>query len=73
VVSIPWNYRRGLLSLKTYYPQWVDYIWCSANYQQHQPDNWWQNSESKQYVMKEIANLIRFVKEGQIMDVEVDF
>jgi uncharacterized SAM-binding protein YcdF (DUF218 family) len=24
VVSIPWHYRRGLLSLKTYYPQWIN-------------------------------------------------
>jgi uncharacterized SAM-binding protein YcdF (DUF218 family) len=73
VVSIPWNYTRGLLSLKTYYPQWVNYIWCPANYQKHQSNNWWQDSESNYYVMKEITNLIQVVKEGQLMDLEVNF
>ena len=73
VVSITWNYRRGLLSLQTYYPSWISYTWCSADYQEHQLDNWWQHPESLRYVHKEIANLVKFVKEGQLMDVEVDF
>ena len=72
VVSIPWNYRRGLLSLKTYYPHWIHYSWCPANYMKHQADNWWQDSESKRYVMKEITNLVRFVREGQLIDIEVE-
>ena len=37
----------------------------------HQSDNWWQHSESKQYVIKEITNLVKFVKEGQLMDIEI--
>jgi uncharacterized SAM-binding protein YcdF (DUF218 family) len=72
VVSIPWHYKRAILSLKTYYPRWIDYTWCPANYQQHQPDNWWKNAESEDYVMKEITNLVKFVRERQLMDVEVD-
>jgi uncharacterized SAM-binding protein YcdF (DUF218 family) len=72
IVSIPWHYRRGLLSLRTYYPQWINYTWCPANYQQHQPDNWWQYPKSEQYVMEEITNIIRFVKEGQLIDIEIE-
>ena len=73
VVSIPWNYRRGLLSLRTYYPQWIDYSWCPANYKQHQSNNWWQHPESNRYVIKEITNLVKFVRERQLMDIEVEF
>ena len=72
VVSVPFHYRRGLLSLKTYYPQWINYIWCPADYKEHQPDNWWQYPESSRYVIKEITNLVKFVREGQLMDVEID-
>ena len=72
VVSIPWHYRRCLLSLRTYYPQWIDYTWCRAKYQKWQVDNWWQDSESNQYVIEEITNLVKFVKEGQLMDIEVE-
>ncbi|WP_156114265.1 ElyC/SanA/YdcF family protein [Myxosarcina sp. GI1] len=72
VVSIPWHYKRAMLTLKTYYPQWVKYIWCPANYKQHQPDNWWKYSESHSYVMKEITNLVKFVREGQLIDIEVE-
>lgn len=72
VVSIPWHYKRSFLSFKTYYPQWINYIWCPANYQEHQPDNWWQFPKSEQYVMEEITNLIQFVQEGQLIDIEIE-
>ena len=71
VISIPWNYRRAMLTLKTYYPKWIEYTWCPANYKQHQPDNWWKSPESHGYVMKEITNLIKYIREGQLMDIEV--
>ena len=72
IVSIPWHYRRCLLSLKTYYPQWIEYSWCPANYSQCQPNNWWKCPDSSNYVIKEIANLVNFVREGQLMDIEVE-
>jgi uncharacterized SAM-binding protein YcdF (DUF218 family) len=72
VVSIPWHYRRGLLSLKTYYPKWINYIWCPANYQEHQPDNWWKSPQPKQYVMAEMTNIIKLVKEEQLIDIEIE-
>lgn len=72
VVSIPWHYRRGMLTLKTYYPKWINYTWCPANYQQHQPDNWWKHPESHSSVMKEITNIIKFVREGQLIDVDLE-
>ena len=73
VVSIPWHYRRSLLSLKTYYPQWIDYTWCPANYKECQSDNWWQYPKSYEYVMREISNLVEFVREGQLMDMNIEF
>ena len=72
IVSIPWHYRRAMLTFKTYYPKWIEYTWCPANYKKHQPDNWWKSPESHGYVMKEITNLVKFVREGQLMDIEVE-
>jgi uncharacterized SAM-binding protein YcdF (DUF218 family) len=72
VVSIPWHCTRGLLYLKTYYPPWITYTWCPANYSEHQIDNWWQYQESYEYVMKEITNLVKFVQEGQLTDIEIE-
>jgi uncharacterized SAM-binding protein YcdF (DUF218 family) len=71
VVSIPWHYRRAILSLKTYYPNWIEYIWCPANYKNYQFNNWWKDSESYDYVIKEITNLITFVREKQLIDAEI--
>ena len=72
VVSIPWHYRRCFLYFKTYYPKWINYTWCPANYKDHQFDNWWKYPESNEYVMKEITNLIKFVREGQLIDIEIE-
>lgn len=72
VVSIPYHYRRVLLSLKTYYPKWIDYSWCPANYQKYQSNNWWQDRESYRRVITEVDNLIEFVKEGQLIDLEIE-
>jgi len=72
LVSIPWHYRRGMLNLKTYYPHWIKYIWCPANYKEHQKDNWWEYPRSHDCVMKEITNLIKFIQERQLVDAEVE-
>jgi uncharacterized SAM-binding protein YcdF (DUF218 family) len=72
IVSIPWHYTRGILYLKTYYPKWVNYTWCPANYKEHQFNNWWKYPESHDYVIKEITNLIKFVREGQLIDIEIE-
>jgi uncharacterized SAM-binding protein YcdF (DUF218 family) len=73
VVSIPYHYKRSILTLKTYYPKWIDYTWCPANYKNHQAYNWWKDSESYEYVTNEINNLVKFVREGQLIDVEIEF
>jgi uncharacterized SAM-binding protein YcdF (DUF218 family) len=72
VVSIPWNYRRAMLTLTTYYPKWINLTWCPADYKEHQFDNWWQYSEAHKYVMKEITNLIKYIREGQLVDIEIE-
>ena len=70
-VYAPCNERNSQLK-KTYYPQWIDYIWCPANYQEHQPNNWWQYPQSEQYVMAEITNIVRFVRERQLIDIDIE-
>jgi uncharacterized SAM-binding protein YcdF (DUF218 family) len=72
IVSIPWHYRRCLLTLKTYYPKWINYTWCPANYEKCQFNNWWKYSESYEYVIKEATNIVKFIKEGQLIDIEIE-
>lgn len=72
VISTPWNYRRAILTLATYYPKWINFTWCPADYKEHQFDNWWQYPESHEYVMKEITNLIKYIREGQLVDIEIE-
>lgn len=72
VVSIPYHYRRCLLTFKTYYPHWIDYNWYPANYKNCQPNNWWEHPEFDNYVRKEIDNLVKFVGETQLIDTDVE-
>lgn len=71
VVSIPYHYRRCLLTFKTYYPQWISYTWHPAKYENCQPNNWWKHPDFNKYVRKEINSVIKFVREGQLIDIEI--
>jgi len=71
VVSVPWHMRRCLLTLRTYAPPWFEYVWCPADYVDHQPHNWWQSAEATRYVMAEVDKLTRYVREGDLLDRDV--
>ena len=72
VVSIPYHYRRCMLTFKTYYPKWISYTWCPADYQNCQPNNWWKHPDFNNYVIKEINTVIELVRDGQLIDVEIE-
>lgn len=73
VVSVPWHYRRCMLTLKTYMPKWIEYTWCPANHKEHQPDNWWKSPETFDYVMGELNSLTTYVQEGQLIDEDISW
>ena len=71
VISIPWGMRRQLLTLRTYFPKWIKYTWCPANYEDHQSNNWWLNPEVSEYVLNEVKTVIKLTQEGQIIDEDI--
>ena len=72
VVSIPWGMRRQLLTLRTYFPKWIKYTWCPADYKDHQSNNWWLNPEVSGYVLNEAKTVIKLTQEGQIIDENIE-
>ena len=72
VVSIPYHYRRCLLTFQTYYPNWISYTWYPADYESCQPNNWWKHPDFNNYVIREINTVIELVIEGQLIDVEIE-
>ena len=72
VVSIPYHYRRCLLTFETYYPKWISYTWYPADYKSCQPNNWWKHPDFNNYVIREINTVIELIREGQLIDVEIE-
>jgi uncharacterized SAM-binding protein YcdF (DUF218 family) len=72
VVSIPWHMRRCLLTLQTYLPDWIQYSWIPAPYRDHQRNNWWTHDLARGYVIEECEALVRYTREGQLLDVDIE-
>ena len=72
MVSVPWHARRCLLTLRTYAPQWINYSWAPADLPLHHRHNWWQTSKVETRVRKEARGLVAYVREGQLIDEDVD-
>jgi uncharacterized SAM-binding protein YcdF (DUF218 family) len=71
VVSQAGHLRRCLLTLKTYMPQWIDYVICPAKFDLPNGIMWWENSKLKGMALNQIHNLVKYVREGQLIDEEI--
>lgn len=71
VVTTSYHMRRVMLNLKTYMPDWIDYSMCPVHDKTTREDNWFQNPYGRKRVEVETAKLIRYVKEGALIDVDV--
>jgi uncharacterized SAM-binding protein YcdF (DUF218 family) len=71
VVSSPGHMRRCLLILKTFLPDWYEFIWCPDNRLLGQRDNWWTDSKQKKRVFDELNKIISGVKGKYFIDEEV--
>jgi hypothetical protein len=69
---LSWTMRDNALKFKIPEDKILVFTWCPADYKEHQFDNWWQYPESHEYVMKEITNLIKYIREGQLVDIEIE-
>lgn len=71
VVSSPFHMKRCLLTLQTYMPSWIHYSYCPDDRPFGQKDTWWKDPVEEKKVLKEVPSLIRYVKEGILMDMDI--
>lgn len=73
VVTSHYHMRRMNLKLRTYMPDWIDYSLCPVNDKTTREDNWFLNPYGRQRVEAESTKLINYVKQGIILDQELEF
>lgn len=71
VVSSPFHMKRCSLTLQTYMPSWIHNTYCPDDRPFGQKDTWWKDPVEEKKVLKEVRSLIRYVKEGILMDVDI--
>ncbi len=72
VVTSHYHMRRLNLTLRTYMPDWIDYSLCPVNDKSTRRDNWFLNPYGRERVEAESAKIISYVKQGIIMDQELN-
>lgn len=68
-VSDAGHLRRCLLTLKTYMPNWIEFVMVGTG--MTLPPNWWEIKSIRDRAEKEVRSLIKYIKEGQIVDSEI--
>ncbi|MHB9146687.1 MAG: YdcF family protein [Symbiobacteriia bacterium] len=71
-VSSPSHMRRCLLTLRTYMPRWIEFAWQADDRTWARAENWWQNPQDEARIRKEARSLVAYVREGQLLDEEVE-
>lgn len=69
-VSDAGHLRRCLLSLKTYMPDWIEFVMVGTG--MTLPPNWWEIKPIRDRANKEVRSLIKYIKEGQLEDAEIN-
>ncbi|WP_027725599.1 YdcF family protein [Tuberibacillus calidus] len=72
LVSSPYHMRRCELTCRTYMPDWIQYSLCPDNRPYGQSYNWWKAEKERQRVLKEATSLVKYVREGILMDCEMN-
>lgn len=71
VVSSHYHMRRLHLTLKTYFPNWIDYTLCPANDTITTETNWYLTDAGRARVKAECEKLIRYVQLGALQDEDI--
>lgn len=64
--------RRTLLNLKTFMPEWIQYSMCPVDDNTTKANNWFENPYGRKRVEMEANKIIKYVKQGSIMDEIID-
>ncbi|MGE7919045.1 YdcF family protein [Viridibacillus sp. NPDC093762] len=72
VVTTSYHMRRTLLNLKTFMPDWIQYSMCPVDDNTTKAYNWFENPYGRNRVEMEANKIIKYVKQGSIMDEMID-
>lgn len=67
-----YHMRRCHLTFLKYAPSWIEYSFHPVLDKTTRPDNWWQYENGSKRVYKEVKGLIRYTKQGEIMDLKIE-
>jgi hypothetical protein len=72
VVTTFYHMRRLHLTLKTYMPHWIEFTLCPVNDQKTREDNWFLSVIGRKRVETESKKVINYVKQGVLIDENVN-
>ncbi|KRG12604.1 hypothetical protein ACA30_18510 [Virgibacillus soli] len=73
VVTNSYHMRRLYLTLKTYMPGWIKFTLCPTQDGVTSKDNWFQSEKGRIRVQTEVEKIIKYVKQGALVDEEYEF
>jgi uncharacterized SAM-binding protein YcdF (DUF218 family) len=73
VVTTTYHMRRLHLTLKTYMPKWIKFTLCPVNDQTTRKNNWFLSEKGRKRVQTESLKIINYVKQGALVDENIDF
>ena len=71
-VSTLYHMRRCELMLKTYLPAWIGVTCCPSPDISTLRDNWYLSEEGRTRAMLEASKITQYIREGNMMDFEID-
>ncbi|GIN74776.1 hypothetical protein J14TS2_52510 [Bacillus sp. J14TS2] len=72
VVTTSYHMRRLHLTLKTYMPSWIEFSLCPANDRNTKKENWFLSEKGRQRVQLESSKVISYVKQGALIDENIN-
>lgn len=71
IVSSEHHIRRCMLTLSKYMPRGIQYSFCYSEDGNLGKNNWFKNKDNKEKVYEEVRNMIKYIREGVIDDVDL--
>ncbi len=71
IVSNPAHIRRCMLTLSKYMPRGIEYSYCYDDESIYSEKNWQNDPIIREKVFKEVKNMIKYIKEGIIDDIDL--
>ncbi|QTM98303.1 YdcF family protein [Sediminibacillus dalangtanensis] len=68
IVTASYHMKRLYLTMKTYMPDWIAFSLCPADDLLTGKNNWFQTEHGRKRAFAEAAKIIRYVKQGALVD-----